>query len=106
MILFLPASVIAIPLVPVLLGLPRHCRCARIPHLEPIGRAPGAVIGVLALRHYTFEAELAGVATGAMARARGSGTEGGELTRCAERGRTASTSGPPGSGGLLTVATP
>src|SRR5262245_52070286 len=48
-------------LCPILLGLPFHSRCIRVLHLEPIGRAAGAVVGVLALRHDAFQAHLAGV---------------------------------------------
>src|SRR6516164_10526012 len=46
---------------PILLGFPLHGRCIRVLHFEPIGRAAGTVGRVLALRHDTFEAHLAGM---------------------------------------------
>jgi len=36
-------------------------RCIQVLHFEPIGRAAGAVGGILALRNNAFKAELAGV---------------------------------------------
>src|SRR5262245_19488603 len=41
---------------PILLGLPLHCRCRRILHLKPIGRAAGPVRRALALGRDAFEA--------------------------------------------------
>jgi hypothetical protein len=39
-----------------------HCRCTRVLHFEPMGRAAGTVDRVLTFRHDTFESHLAGVA--------------------------------------------
>src|SRR6516165_2752219 len=41
--------------------LARRCRCTRILHLKPIGRAAGTVSRALPLRHDTFEPHLAGM---------------------------------------------
>jgi len=41
--------------------LARRCRCTRILHLKPIGRAAGTVSRALPLRHDTFEPHLTGM---------------------------------------------
>src|SRR5262249_10561165 len=46
---------------PILLGFPLRSRRIRVLHFEPIRRAPGTVVGILALRDDAFEAHLAGV---------------------------------------------
>ena len=44
-----------------LFGLPVHCRSSRIPDLEPMIDAAGAIRRAEAFRHDTFTAERAGV---------------------------------------------
>jgi hypothetical protein len=46
---------------PILVGLALHCRRVGILHLEPIGRAVGAIGRALALGHDAFEPEFAGL---------------------------------------------
>src|SRR6516225_5490377 len=53
--------VISVLFYPIPLGLPLYGRRIRVLHFEPIGGTPGTVDGILALRDYAFEAELAGV---------------------------------------------
>jgi|SRR5262245_5327960 len=48
-------------LTPFFFGFALHRRCIRVLHFEPIGRTPGTVGGILALRDNAFEAELAGM---------------------------------------------
>src|SRR5262249_40783847 len=54
-------QVLSPPFSPILLGFTLHGRCIHVLHFEPIGRAAGAVGGILALRHNAFEPHLAGV---------------------------------------------
>src|SRR5262249_4548722 len=70
---------------PVLFLFALHGRCRRVLHLEPIGRAAGAVGGVIALRHDGFESHLAGVGENgrAVALERSEGALGGGKNRAA-----------------------
>src|SRR5262249_45236647 len=59
------SEVVSLPVIsftPILFGFPLHCRCIRVLHFEPIGRAVGTVGRSKALRHDSLETELAGVA--------------------------------------------
>src|SRR5262249_5589892 len=58
----LSLPVIVISFTPILFGFPLHCRCIRVLHFEPIGRAAGTVGRSKALRHDSLKTELAGVA--------------------------------------------
>ena len=57
----LPAHASPLSLPPILFALALHRRRLRVLHLEPVGRAAGAVGRILPLRHYTFEPHLAGM---------------------------------------------
>src|SRR5262249_26893116 len=54
-------QVLSPPFSPILLFFPLHGRCIQVLHFDPIGRAAGAVGGILALRDNAFKPELAGM---------------------------------------------